>query len=180
MKVGVYMKNKSKNVIIAICIVIGLYIIYQLLGLLFVGYTMTFGTPVNDKKLYDTPDECISATVNEKLTSQKSNVIANSIYVYEAEDYYYQFYLADDNLTVSYFVLGKQKNDSSTEYFTESLQTAVQYHNDKWYIIGDCYYRIAESKDEIVNFNEVKPEITEFTVDTVHGKETKYLLFAVQ
>lgn len=175
------MKGKSKNnLLIAVCVVVGLYLVYKLIGLLFLGFTMTFGTPVDDKKLYDTPDECISAAVDNDLTFQYDSLTANSLYVYESENYYYQFYLADDNHTVSYFVLGKQKKDNSTEYFSESWSTSVQYDYHKWYIIGDCYYRIAENETEIDNYNEVEPEITEFTVNTVQGKETKYLLFAIQ
>lgn len=174
------MKSKSKSFITAISIVIGLYLIYRLIMLLFVGFTITFANPVTEKKLYDMPDECISAIVDEKLNSQSGDLIANSIYVYESENNYYQFYLADNNLTVSYFVLGKQEKNNSTKYFAESWSTSVQYDNDKWYIIGNCYYRMAESKDEIVNYNGVKPEITEFTIDTIQGKETMYLLFATQ
>lgn len=174
------MKSKSKNVIIAISIVIGLYLIYRIIMLIFVGYTITFGTPVTEKKLYDTPDDCITAIVNDELDSQSSNVIANSIYVYESENYYYQFYLADNNLFVSCFVLEKQVENNSTKYFADSWNTSVQFNNDKWYVIGDCYYRMAGSKDEIVNYNEVEPEITEFTVDTIQGKNTMYLLFAAQ
>lgn len=174
------MKCKYRIILTVLAILFGLLLIYRLTMLLLAGSAVAIGTPVDKNQPYNTIEECINAAARDidDINPQEDYVIENLIYEYENDDYCYRFYLGNDDLTVSYFALQKIKENSSVKYFCDNYKVSVQYDSYEWYEIGDCHYRVMQSKNDIVRYNDVLPEVIDFTVDTVQGDETRYLLFS--
>lgn len=145
---------------------------------------LMFGTPIEETEYYKTPEECIDITVERVLETEYSKEdynIDKEIYTLETDKYYYTFYLAKDKVTLWYFVLEKVYTDDGVlNYKEEDYAISVQYHSYKWYEIPEAYYRIADSSEKITNCNGNEPVITEYQIDTIHGKETRYLLFSLK
>lgn len=174
---------KKYNIfLIIVLVLVIIYIIYRLIVVAFGYNAILFGVPNNDNQYYDTPKECISQSLNiASSQTQKTDAYSykDSLYVCENDEQYVEFFIADNNYDVWFFVLDKEKKDADMKYCVNYYESGIQLEEYDWKDVSNYHYMVVESEKDIVDYSGKTPDVTRFQIETINGLETKYLLFAV-
>ena len=173
-------KNLNKICLTILLVIITLFLIYRLF-LVDIFFTTLQQEP--EIKCFNNPNDCISYCIEEYQslsdTEDEYSSYSKSVYIYETDLLYVEFYLSDNN-QLWFYVLDKVNTDNVVKYTYSYSQTASQYDHEVWNVINNTnyYYRVEENFEEIDTYNGQKAVITNFSYSTAkQGEITKYLLF---
>lgn len=176
--------NIQRIVIIIFFVLLSALVIKQISTLEILHSALEKPVQVNPYSYFENPQDAIYDGLNyakEKMDDQsesiKSYEYKQSVFKTEDDNSYVEFFVSNDDYTVWCFLVDKKQFGDTTKYRTNYYENNVIHSQYDWSKINnECYYKVAKSEEDIKNYNEVEPIVTEFEITTVNGKETLYLM----